>query len=76
MRYLIAMCLVLAGCVPSAPTVEKPDISGAAQKLPHPGEGLTLVTLDDGTRCIVYSGFNGRSGLSCDWQSTRKVEAP
>lgn len=36
------------------------------QPKPH-SAALKVVTAPDGRPCILYSGYGGRGGLSCDW---------
>lgn len=63
----VALLVSAAGC--SNPRAER-DSPAAQVDTEFKGtlaNGLYSVTLKDGTRCVVYSGLNGRSGLSCNW---------
>ena len=30
-------------------------------------KNINMVTLEDGTRCVVYRGNNGAGGIDCNW---------
>lgn len=53
--------LLVSGCSVEASVESKPtpdNVNGGA---------IEMVTLDDGTRCVVWDGFKA-GGISCDWR--------
>lgn len=65
----LVLAVVSGGCAQTAAA----DGPAAVIRKEHQtlADGLYAVTLSDGTRCGLYSGESGRSGLDCDWSRSR-----
>lgn len=52
---VIIVAILIAGCIDPSP--EAPPITDRVRD----------IYLEDGTRCVLYTGSRAEAGLSCDW---------
>ena len=72
MKYLF-LVLLLAGCgdFDTIGNREAENLPTSWKSFVTPGNQITYLipaTMDDGTRCVVYTSNGHRGGISCDWK--------
>ena len=69
--YLIVTCMALlvAGCSDclSGPAKAEQELNGSIATKKVPGGNVSLVTLEDGTECAIFSG-GYKGGIHCNWK--------
>lgn len=70
-QRLLQVGLIFVLCGLSLPLIgckKAPEQAYAPQKAGNDIDGnIVMITLEDGTRCAVYTAFY-KGGISCDWK--------